>query len=583
MKNFIRCSVLLTFIQFPIFGQIIPTEIQYNPPEFGQDSLEYLEIFNNSGQDINLEGYAFTEGISFTFEESIFPKDSYLVLAVNGPAFTNAYGFEPFAEWESGALNNSGEAIELRDATGNVLFNTSYSDRNAWPSAPDGNGPSLELCDLNDDFTLASSWGVATSATGILIDSTEIFGTPGQTNAADCGDRFDHRIEVTSFEFTPADITITEGEVVLWENLEGVHNVDGRQATYPNNPESFYSGQPEPEGWTYSHTFNLVGEYTYECTPHAGLNMVGTITVEPEEVDPQEYPPYDIAVVTTNNPEGVPDSLGIKCAIQGIIHGANRRDNGYLFTLIDSNGVGIGVFRPTSIGPYRPTQGDEVSIEGTISQFNGLTQIEVDNIQLISQNNTIVMPGNNSNSPLSETSESQYVFIGPLTFVDPSQWDDSGNSFNFEAESQTGIRYDIRIDRNTELAGLSEPPLPNGFDDSFILYGVGGQFDPDLPYDEGYQLLPSFSTDFEATTSFSTIQKSQLTIYPNPVSERLHIVNIPPETEIVTIYTPKGKVWKTISNPPATLDIEVNEALPGHYILHIYGAGINDSKHLIIK
>ncbi len=583
MKNLILTTILLSLCLSFMHAQIIPTEVQYNPPEFGQDSLEYLELFNTSDQDINLEGYTFSEGITFTFPELNFPSDSYIVLAVNESAFTSIYGFSPTAEWEGGALNNSGEPIELQDDLGNVVFRMEYGDRDAWPSEPDGNGPSLELCDLDDDFTLASSWGISTLPTGAVVDSIEILGTPGQPNEPNCSQRFDHRIEVSDFEFTPADITITEGEVVLWDNLEGFHNVDGRQATYPDNPDSFYSGQAASSPWTFSHTFNVVGEYNYECTPHAAQGMVGTITVEPEQVDPTDYPAYNISVVTSNNPEGVPDSIGISCSVQGIIHGANRRESGYLFTLIDSLGDGIGVFRTSDIGNYRPAQGDEIIIEGTVGQFNGLTQIEVDNLMLLSQANDLVDPRNGSNSALSESTESQSIFIAPVTFVDPNQWDDSGNSFNFEVETLDGIRYDVRIDRNSELAGISEPPLPNGFNDLFVLFGVGGQFDPNPPYEDGYQLLPSFLSDFQPFTSVPTVQESELTLFPNPATGRIQIRNIPQNTELLTIFTASGKVWREFPNPVDPFEIILHQAPPGVYFVHLSGRGINESKLFTIK
>jgi len=564
-------------------AQIIPTEIQYNPPEFGQDSLEYLELYNASGQDIDLEGYAFTAGFTHTFSQVDFPANSYIVLAVNETAFAAEFGFEPTAQWDSGALNNSGEPIELRDALGNIVFNMEYVDRDPWPADADGNGPSLELCALDADITLASSWGLATTPTGVLIDGIEVLGTPGEVNDPDCGQRFDHRIEVTNNIFTPADITITEGEVVLWDNVEGTHNVDGRQLTYPDNPESFYSGPVEPAPWTFSYTFNVVGTYTYECTAHAGLGMIGTITVEPEEVDPEDYPPYNISVVTSNNPEGVPDSLGVRCSLQGIIHGSNKRESGYLFTIIDSLGDGIGVFRSADIGQYRPEQGDEIIIEGSIGQFNGLTQIEVDNILLLSRGNQLVAPFNASGSPLSELTESQSVFVSPVTFVDPSQWDDSGNSFNFEVETLDGIRYDVRIDRNSELAGLNEPPLPNGFDDLFVLFGVGGQFDPNPPYDDGYQLLPSFMMDFETFTSSSTSLGKNLKIYPNPATHQVRIENVPPKADRITLYTTGGKIWKEISTSGSQLSMDLRQVPSGFYIVHFTGKDLSESRILSVK
>lgn len=98
----------------------------------------------------------------------------------------------------------------------------------------------------------------------------------GQTN---------HDVEVSSNVFTPADITIELGDTVTWTNVSGVHNVDGRQMSYPGNPASFYSG-PAGDGWTFSHVFDVPGFYDYECNPHTGMGMTGTVMVnEPQASD----------------------------------------------------------------------------------------------------------------------------------------------------------------------------------------------------------------------------------------------------------------------------------------------------------
>jgi plastocyanin len=87
-------------------------------------------------------------------------------------------------------------------------------------------------------------------------------------------------VTASGLTFTPADITITVGETVQWDNVSGSHNVNGNQATYPGNPESFYSGFPANAPWSFSHTFNTVGFYNYRCDIHGGMGMTGTITVE---------------------------------------------------------------------------------------------------------------------------------------------------------------------------------------------------------------------------------------------------------------------------------------------------------------
>lgn len=118
---------------------------------------------------------------------------------------------------------------------------------------------------MKKSFT-SSSW-IRKSWIFCLIAVVHV-GAAGQTT---------HMIGVTSNVFTPDEITINVGDTVLWTNTAGFHNVNGTQATYPLNPESF--GNSTGTGWTYSHVFTVSGEYDYQCDPHVGLGMVGTITV----------------------------------------------------------------------------------------------------------------------------------------------------------------------------------------------------------------------------------------------------------------------------------------------------------------
>lgn len=89
----------------------------------------------------------------------------------------------------------------------------------------------------------------------------------------------DHFVTASGFSFTPQNLTINLGETVQWDNSSGIHNVNGSQATYPGNPEGFFSGSPANAPWSFSHTFNTPGVYNYQCDQHVGLGMTGTITV----------------------------------------------------------------------------------------------------------------------------------------------------------------------------------------------------------------------------------------------------------------------------------------------------------------
>lgn len=294
----------------------------------------------------------------------------------------------------------------------------------------------------------------------------------------------DHTITVQSNSFTPAALTVRVGETVQWNNIGGVHNVNGTQATYPNNPVGFGNGSAAGAPWMYQFTFDVPGTYDYRCDPHFGLGMVGTITVVQENT----YPTYSIGIVTTNNANGEPDSLDVQCQLQGIVYGYNIRGagNGLQFTLIDAENNGIGVFSPVSDFGYTVTEGDEVTIQGTIDQFNGLTQILADTLLRVSQGNTLVAP--TVVTTLDETTESQLVQIANIRLVDPADWRVAGGSFNADITNSADT-FQIRIDTDSEIFGMSAPT------GTFTITGLGSQFDFGAPFDEGYQLYPRTISD----------------------------------------------------------------------------------------
>ncbi len=81
-------------------------------------------------------------------------------------------------------------------------------------------------------------------------------------------------IEVTvrNFEFDPATVTINPGDTVVWNVVQGGHNVVASDG-------SFSSGAVKTAPWTFSHKFNTEGTFRYFCAPHQGAGMVGTIVV----------------------------------------------------------------------------------------------------------------------------------------------------------------------------------------------------------------------------------------------------------------------------------------------------------------
>ena len=99
-----------------------------------------------------------------------------------------------------------------------------------------------------------------------------------------------HTVNAGMFYYEPAELIINEGDIVVWINDEGFHDVNGETNSITNepfnNPESFDSPATGVVGAEiYTHTFNIPGFYNYDCSvgTHAEKGMVGTITVNPVE------------------------------------------------------------------------------------------------------------------------------------------------------------------------------------------------------------------------------------------------------------------------------------------------------------
>jgi len=98
--------------------------------------------------------------------------------------------------------------------------------------------------------------------------------------------------------FAPETITVDTGTTVVWRNTSARgHTVTAYESTLPDGATFFASGGYEStdearEAWhddsggrietsgTFSHTFEIPGEYGYVCIPHETSSMVGTVIVE---------------------------------------------------------------------------------------------------------------------------------------------------------------------------------------------------------------------------------------------------------------------------------------------------------------
>jgi hypothetical protein len=157
------------------------TELQYHPADptaaesaalvgVTAEEFEYIELLNLSLQPLDLTGAWFSEGIAFTFPETTVAAYQRIVVAKNPAAFAVRYPgvSAPVLGPYSGFLDNAGERLELKDASGETVFDFEYKD--GWYPHTDGTGRSLVVRDptLPQDGVLgeAVTWGICSHALG---------------------------------------------------------------------------------------------------------------------------------------------------------------------------------------------------------------------------------------------------------------------------------------------------------------------------------------------------------------------------------------------------------------------------------
>jgi len=146
------------------------TELMYHPSALagntnGAQEFEYIELTNiSTNQSINLTGVRFINGVEFGFTAgaaAIMPPGQRFLVVKNGNAFGDRYGWGlPIVVGQyTGSLENSGERLQLVDASGEEILDFSYD--NNWHPITGGLGFSLVVVDENaeaDAWRRRSQW-----------------------------------------------------------------------------------------------------------------------------------------------------------------------------------------------------------------------------------------------------------------------------------------------------------------------------------------------------------------------------------------------------------------------------------------
>lgn len=161
-------------------GAVVLNEILYNaPPDLPTE--DWVEVHNTGLVEVDLSGWSLKDEVDT--RAYVLPAGTRLaagafaVLCRDPAAFSQHHpGVACLGGWPFG-LGNDGDRVRLFDAAGALVDFVAYDDDAPWPTAPDGEGPSLELVDPREDNAVPGAWR----------SSARRGGTPGRANSVATG------------------------------------------------------------------------------------------------------------------------------------------------------------------------------------------------------------------------------------------------------------------------------------------------------------------------------------------------------------------------------------------------------------
>ncbi|MDO1444802.1 lamin tail domain-containing protein [Rhodocytophaga aerolata] len=160
----------------PQYRDIVINELMADPtPVVDLPEAEFIELYNSTSQEINLNGYTLTDGSSTAkFGNTLMAPYSFLIVC----STTYANLFTPFGKVAGlsnfPSLNNSGETLMLKNPAGKLLDKITYSLSWYKDAVKDDGGWTLEQINPLAPCNNSSNWQASSDVAG---------GTPGKQNA----------------------------------------------------------------------------------------------------------------------------------------------------------------------------------------------------------------------------------------------------------------------------------------------------------------------------------------------------------------------------------------------------------------
>ncbi|HVU27987.1 MAG TPA: lamin tail domain-containing protein [Verrucomicrobiae bacterium] len=223
-----------------LIGDIVINELMYDPIS-GNDDDQYIELYNQGTNTVDLSGWQFTAGVTFTFPDVSIAPNGYLVVARN---MTNLFAKYPNLNDGntvgnySGKLSHNGELLALAqpetlDGTNTIYVEedeVTYGTGGRWGEWSAGGGSSLELIDPHANHRLAANWADSDDTSKSAWTNIET------TGVLDNGANYESGIQHAQIGL------LDEGECLV-DNIE----VDYNGVNYVSNG-TFESGT---NGWSF--------------------------------------------------------------------------------------------------------------------------------------------------------------------------------------------------------------------------------------------------------------------------------------------------------------------------------------------
>jgi len=228
----------ITFKVMFALPEIVINEYLADPPPGGSE--EWIELYNRSGEDIDLQGWLIGDSVgqSLIADESlIIPAGGFLIACDNMAAFLLSYpdvGNIPVIEigsWR--ALNNTGDRIVILDNYGFVVDSLTYA-------MTYGNGRSTERIDSERASGASDNWWGSVDPQGA---------TPGKVNSTSVSFTENLQVNVSPNPFRRGELIEIDYSVPFKSNLTvRIYDVNGREMITLVNDRPVASGTIQWDG-----------------------------------------------------------------------------------------------------------------------------------------------------------------------------------------------------------------------------------------------------------------------------------------------------------------------------------------------